>query len=277
MTGTPIDSVTFDNLERRHAQLRKMLDRLRISRKAVRRQNHELKAMATRDPLTGCHNRRTLFNEFEKLWEASKRYKKPLSCVMLDVDHFKSINDSYGHQVGDSVLKQVAQLLRATARKSDVVCRYGGEEFCILLPQVDLAEAEHAAERFRASLANMPMNGTTVTASFGVSSFCLGAMHPQEMLEQADRALLAAKRSGRNKVMRFDLAPKELLEARASEPRRNEPSSATQTTSTDIISISFQAVSGLLAALGYRHAETAEHCRRVADLCVLAAGGLMSQ
>ncbi len=270
---------TFDNLtnlERKHAQLRKVLVRLRVSRKVVRRQNHELKALATRDPLTGCFNRRTLFSEFEKLWEVSARYKSPLSCVMVDVDHFKSFNDRFGHQVGDAVLKKVAETLRATARKSDVICRYGGEEFCVLLPQVDLVEAEQAGERFRAALSATPMHGETVTASFGVSSFSLGGKHPQEMMEQADKALYTAKRSGRNKVMRFDLAPKELLEAKGNaKPHQVVP--AVQPKSGDQISISFQAVSGLLAALGYRHGETAEHCRRVADLCVLAARGLMSQ
>jgi len=271
---------TFDNLtnlERKHAQLRKVLDRLRVSRKVVRRQNHELKALATRDPLTGCFNRRTLFTEFEKLWEASKRFKKPLSCVMVDVDHFKSINDRFGHQTGDEVLKQVAETLRKTARKSDVVCRYGGEEFCILLPQVDVAEAEQAGERFRAALAERPLGNVPVTASFGVSSWSLGAKHPQEMMEQADKALYAAKRSGRNKVMRFDLAPKDMLEGSKEVSKVREPAPVTPAKSSEAFAIPFQAVSGLLAALGYRHAETAEHCRRVADLCVMAAGGLMSQ
>lgn len=271
---------TFDNLtilERKHAQLRKVLDRLRVSRKVVRRQNHELKALATRDPLTGCFNRRTLFTEFEKMWESSKRFKKPLSCVMVDVDHFKSINDRFGHQVGDEVLKAVAQTLRDTARKSDVVCRYGGEEFCILLPGIDIAEAEQAAERYRAALAAKPLGDVPVTASLGVSSLSLGPKHPQDMMEQSDKALYAAKRSGRNKVMRFDLAPKDLMESNKVDQRKPHAEVPKTPKSSDHLAIPFQAVSGLLAALSYRHAETAEHCRRVADLCVLAAGGLMSQ
>jgi diguanylate cyclase (GGDEF)-like protein len=270
-----VDNLT--NLERKHAQLRKVLDRLRGSRRVVRRQNHELKALARRDPLTGCLNRRSLFTEFEKLWEASKQFKKPLSCLMVDIDHFKSINDSYGHQKGDEVLRQVAETLRATARKADVVCRYGGEEFCILLPQIDLAEAERAAERLRRAIADKQMGEARVTASFGVSSWCLGAKHPQEMLEQADKALYAAKRSGRNKVARYDRSATNRLDG-VPEVRTPLPADPTLTMkSSPQFAIPFQAVSGLLAALGYRHAETAEHCRRVADLCVSAAGGLMSQ
>jgi len=269
---TPVDDIA--HLERKHAQLRKAIARLRTSRKVVRRQNHELKALARRDPLTGCFNRRTLFTKFERLWEAAKRLKRPISCIMVDVDHFKSVNDRFGHQVGDAVLKHIAATLRSAARKFDVVCRYGGEEFCVLLPHVDLVEAEVAAERFRHALLEQPPQTAVVTASFGISSCCLGATHPLEMMEQADRALYAAKRSGRNKVMCFDRVPEDMLERAANvcKQRVTPPPKETHEAA-----ISFQAVSGLLAALGYRHAETAEHCRRVADLCVTAANGLMSQ
>ena len=184
----------ISSLERKHAQLRKVLIRLRKSRKVVRRQNHELKALATRDPLTGCFNRRTLFAEFEKHWDASERFDRPLSCMMIDLDHFKSINDQHGHAVGDEVLKGVAETLKKTARRTDFVCRYGGEEFCVVLPQIDLAAAVNAAERFRQALASQPFGGIMVTASFGVSARSLGSKHPQELLEQADKSLIAAKR-----------------------------------------------------------------------------------
>jgi diguanylate cyclase (GGDEF)-like protein/putative nucleotidyltransferase with HDIG domain/PAS domain S-box-containing protein len=268
---------TFDNLtnlERKHAQLRKVLDRLRDSRRVVRQQNQELKMLATRDPLTGCFNRRTLFAEFEKLWEASTQFQKPLSCVLVDVDHFKSINDRFGHQVGDEVLKQVAETLRQTARKSDIVCRYGGEEFCVLLPDVDLLDAALAGERFRKALAAKQMCEAPVTASFGVSSWSLGAKNPQEMMDQSDKALYAAKRTGRNKVVRFDLVPED--QRNAKDTQKERPSEST-VKSSDQYAIPFQAVSGLLSALSYRHAETAEHCRRVADLCVAASDGIMPQ
>jgi diguanylate cyclase (GGDEF)-like protein/PAS domain S-box-containing protein len=276
---------TFDNLtalERKHAQLRKVLSRLRQSRKVVRRQNHELKALATRDPLTGCFNRRTLFAEFEKHWEASKRFKKPLACIMIDIDHFKNINDRFGHSAGDEVLKTVAETLRKTARRSDLVCRYGGEEFCILLPQIDLPEATMAAERFRQALAEQPLGGVLVTASLGVSAIGLGSKHPQELLDQADKALYAAKRSGRNRAVRYDEAPTDLLkDSPKQSSRKSDETQSDGNTNTPVslgnISIPYQAVSGLLAALAYRHAETAEHCKRVADLCVTVGGGVLSQ
>ena len=265
------------SLERKHAQLRKVLTRLRKSRKVVRRQNHELKALATRDPLTGCFNRRTLFAEFEKHWETSERSKRPLACMMVDIDHFKNINDEYGHSAGDQVLQGIAETLRKTARRSDFVCRYGGEEFCIVLPQIDLEEAVQAAERFRLALNAETFGGVRVTASFGVSARCLGASHPQELLDQADKALLAAKRSGRNRSIRFDQAPPELLQAGPETSRRKVDSEVCMVIDDGANSIPYQAVSGLLAALAYRHPDTAEHSKRVADLCVTVGCGLLSQ
>ncbi len=266
---------TFDNLtniERKNAQLRKVLLRLRHSRSVVRRQNDELKDLATRDPLTGCFNRRTLFAELDKLWKSSKRYAHPLSVVMVDVDHFKSVNDRYGHGVGDDVLKQVAEVLRTTARKTDVVCRYGGEEFCVLLPHIDVEEAKLAAERFRLALAATKCGPVSVTASIGVASVSLGAESMQLMIDQADKALYAAKRSGRNRVYRFDHVPADLL------MEKNQPSKPAAANDANTPSeIPFHAVAALVSALAYRDQDTAEHSRRVADLCVMLSGDLMSQ
>jgi diguanylate cyclase (GGDEF)-like protein/PAS domain S-box-containing protein len=283
--------------ERTKAELQKMLDELRTSRDEVRRKNDELKLLATRDPLTGCVNRRAFFETFEVMWEGAARYKRGLSCVMVDVDHFKSINDKHGHSTGDMVLQKVAQALRNTARTCDVVCRYGGEEFCILLPQIDLENAVAAAERYRQAVQGLQIPDLRVTASLGVSSVALGASDPQGMIDQADKCLYVAKRNGRNQVIRWDAVPPDLVvdptkvsreapEASASRSSPSQDATALESTSPtagagsgeelETASIPFGVVSTLLAALAYRDSATAEHSRRVADLCVLLGSRLLS-
>jgi diguanylate cyclase (GGDEF)-like protein len=266
---------TFDNLttlEKKNSHLRKVLQKLKHSRAEIRRQNQELKALATRDPLTGCLNRRAFFPEFETQWNLAQRYGQPVSCVMVDIDHFKAINDTHGHGVGDQVLQQLAEAVRSMMRKTDLICRYGGEEFCVLLPHVDIAEAYEAAERFRQGIGARTFAGLAVTASLGVSAYGLGAREPRAMLEQADKALYAAKRRGRNRVVRWDaIAGTD----EADKPEKPGPPPPDDPAARS--SIPFHAVTALLSALAYRHPDTAEHSRRVADLCVAAANGLLSQ
>jgi diguanylate cyclase (GGDEF)-like protein/putative nucleotidyltransferase with HDIG domain/PAS domain S-box-containing protein len=268
--------VTLDDqtlIEKKNAHLRKLLQRLREARAAMRRQNEELRAMATRDPLTNCFNRRAFFAELETQWASASRYDLLLSCVLVDIDHFKSINDRFGHGVGDKVLQHVGATLLGTVRKGEMVCRYGGEEFCILLPHCSLADAYQAAERYRDQLAANQCAGVSVTASLGVSSLSLGATTPGELLDQADKALYHAKRSGRNRAICFDdvpdgdMAPSRFGARRAeAEPRQDAP-----------IPIPFHAVTALVTALAHRHADTAHHSRRVADLAVTLANGLLTQ
>jgi diguanylate cyclase (GGDEF)-like protein/PAS domain S-box-containing protein len=263
---------TFDDLtviERKNANLQKMLVRLRQSQAEVRLQNEKLSALASRDPLTNCYNRRAFFDQFENLWSSAKRYGHPLSCVMVDVDHFKKINDRFGHGVGDQVLQQIAQILRNMARQNDILCRYGGEEFCVLLPHVSLADAYQAAERFRQGIAAGKCGNVSVTASLGVSSLSLGASEPRELLDQADKALYHAKNSGRNRSICWDDIP-ETPAAPAPRTEEVKPSDGP-------IPIPFHAVTALVSALAHRHADTAHHSRRVADLAVALANGLMSQ
>ncbi len=189
---------------------------------------------------------------------------------MVDVDHFKKINDKYGHSAGDQVLQGVSKILRTLARETDLVCRYGGEEFCILLPHTDITAAARAAERYRAAIEAERCGAVTVTASLGCSSLHLGARDPQEILDQADKALYAAKRSGRNRVVRWDEMPAEvpLEKAPAAEPVK-EPEKF-------VGPIAFHAVTALMSALAHRDKNTAEHSQRVADLCVKAGRDLLS-
>ncbi len=266
---TSLDDVT--TLEERNAQLTEMLERLQESRDKIREQNKELEILATRDPLTSVLNRRSFFEFFEKQWHSAQRYRHPLSCVMVDVDHFKSINDKHGHSVGDEVLQGVSGVLRGVVRQSDILCRYGGEEFCVLLPHLALEEAAQAAERFRYAIESTTIHELSVTASLGVSGFELGAETPQELLDQADKCLYAAKRGGRNRVARWDeVCHDPIVEsAEVSREARTEEPDARQ-------AIPFQSVTALISALAFRDADTAEHSRRVADLCVAVAHRLMS-
>jgi diguanylate cyclase (GGDEF)-like protein/PAS domain S-box-containing protein len=270
------DDVTI--LQEKKSELILMLDELQKSRDRIHEQNQELQILVTKDPLTGCLNRRSFFEQFEKEWEAAERYSQPLSCMMVDIDFFKVINDTHGHAMGDEVLRQVGATLLNTVRQSDLVCRYGGEEFCVLLPHLDIEEAFQAAERFRQILASLPFPKLSITASFGVSSISLGASSSQEILDQADKALYVAKRSGRNRVTRFDRVPNEVnATVTKSDRQATATRTATETeTETNDNSIPYRAVAALMSALAFRDSETAAHSMRVADLCVLCARGLLS-
>jgi diguanylate cyclase (GGDEF)-like protein len=156
------------------------------------------------DPLTKTGNRNALFGSMQREWELSNRHGQPLSIIMLDIDHFKTVNDTYGHSTGDAVLREVAHCIGETVRTSDIVFRYGGEEFLILLANTSLSGAMQLAERIRVSMEHrmhLPGDGVTlkVTASFGVAS-----LEPNEskehLLTRADKALYQAKGTGRNKV-----------------------------------------------------------------------------
>ena len=161
--------------------------------------------MATRDPLTQVANRAELDRVHSMFVRAHLDRKLPCSLILADLDHFKAINDTYGHQAGDEVLKSFAKLLKSSCRTGDLVARYGGEEFAILCPDCDQAAAARRAEAIRTAWAQMPqsaLGGETCTASFGVTEVQPGDT-PGCMLARADRALYMAKESGRNVVMQL--------------------------------------------------------------------------
>jgi diguanylate cyclase (GGDEF)-like protein/PAS domain S-box-containing protein len=267
-TLTTFEDVT--SLERKKRELAVMVDHLRISSDALKQQNQELERLARHDTLTGLLIRRPFFERLDAEWKSAVRCGHDLSAIMLDVDHFKSVNDSWGHVAGDDVLRKVARCLRDAARENEIVCRYGGEEFAVLLPHADLDAASVAAERFRAEIEELQFPSFTVTASVGVSSLSGEPKDAQDLLSQADQCLYAAKRSGRNRVVRWDefssdIDTDESLDFRG-QPRVDEHHT----------SIPFHAVTALVSALAYRDRVTAEHSRRVADLCVATAEGVMS-
>ncbi len=166
----------------------------------------QLEQLAMRDPLTGCFNRRALFDAFEDQWTICQTQEQDLGCIMTDIDHFKSFNDRYGHAVGDQVIQVVANILQQEIRPSDILGRYGGEEFCVLMPGNTPEQTVLAAERLRrviedkASQTIRTTSGTKITMSFGVSAFSIGASDPLDLVDQADKGLYAAKQGGRNQV-----------------------------------------------------------------------------
>jgi two-component system cell cycle response regulator len=169
-----------------------------------------LERSAFLDDLTGLANRRLLDEHLRREWDACRRRGTPLAVIIIDLDHFKAINDTYGHAAGDEVLCQAARLLAQSVRSSDVVGRYGGEEFVVIAPDCGLEAAAALAARFRADLAHRAISGSgcviAVTASAGVAASDGAQDSPAELLGRADKALYQAKRSGRDAIWVHDSA-----------------------------------------------------------------------
>jgi diguanylate cyclase (GGDEF)-like protein len=160
-----------------------------------------LAELAVTDELTQVANRRFLLERLVREVDRARRGTRPLAVLMLDLDHFKRVNDEYGHQRGDEVLRGVARELRAQLRRIDTVGRYGGEEFVVLLPDTARAQALHVAEKLRESVKHAAFpDGLTMTISIGVAGLPEDASEPDALIEAADRALFAAKRAGRDRV-----------------------------------------------------------------------------
>ncbi|WP_163878442.1 PleD family two-component system response regulator [Rhizobium laguerreae] len=175
-------------------------DRLRASVK----QTIEL---AVTDPLTGLYNRRYLDNHLNVLFNRSMARGRPLSVLITDIDRFKHVNDTYGHDGGDEVLREFSSRVRSTIRGADLACRYGGEEFVVVMPDTSPEIAAAVAERLRAAIENAPFmlkhsgEALNVTASFGIASRITSVLTPDQLMKQADLALYEAKNTGRNRVV----------------------------------------------------------------------------
>lgn len=164
-----------------------------------------LSTAAARDPLTGCYNRREFENRLKSHISDSFRHGSPVSIFMFDLDHFKRVNDRYGHPAGDAVLKEVADLVSRNLRQADVLCRYGGEEFVVVLPRTGKERAVDLADRIREKIMAhtiiCPEGRIDVTVSAGVSTLCAEHDTPDALVKAADDMLYKAKLSGRNTVM----------------------------------------------------------------------------
>lgn len=161
---------------------------------------------ASRDELTGLYNRRFFFDQLAKEMKRAKRYKKVFSIVISDIDHFKSYNDLFGHVQGDYALRNVARVLEHSVRGEDIVARFGGEEFILILPEIGKSGAVKVAEKLRKNIASEKflgeelLPGGILTASFGVSSFPVDAEEGLQLIDMADKALYLSKSKGRNRV-----------------------------------------------------------------------------
>ncbi|HVX38632.1 MAG TPA: diguanylate cyclase [Gemmatimonadaceae bacterium] len=209
-------------------RIKRLQEELEERERQLLEANERLRHMSQTDALTGLDNRRHLEERLDEMFEHARRLNEPFACVMCDLDRFKSVNDTYGHQAGDAVLKQFARILRNEVREIDRAGRYGGEEFMLLLPGTVLDAAVTFAERVRKQVEahTFSFDNTEIrrTASFGVSAW----PHPRirncdTLVRAADDALYVAKETGRNRVIRF--ASDEFNEHLAADDGSDEPRS----------------------------------------------------
>jgi diguanylate cyclase (GGDEF)-like protein/PAS domain S-box-containing protein len=201
--------ISLDNITQVHRineELRVTLAELEASRQQIRLQNKELQQLANRDPLTGCLNRRAFFSVLEELFVNTSEQRKSLCCIMADIDHFKRFNDRYGHSIGDEVIRAIVRTLQFGLRNDDLLCRYGGEEFCILLPDTNVSQAVEIAGRLRfevearAGTSVRTIEGLKITSSFGIAWLAPEMRDPAELIDRADKALYESTEAGRNRV-----------------------------------------------------------------------------
>jgi diguanylate cyclase (GGDEF)-like protein len=196
---------TRATLRAREAELQALNAALSDRLYEIERLQVELREQAVRDPLTGLFNRRYLQSTLEREWARCQREGVPLCVMLLDIDHFKQVNDRHGHGVGDQVLVRLGQLLLEQSRREDLACRYGGEEFLLLLPGMGADEAYERAQTWRQAFAALDIlvNGArlSLSLSIGVAVAPEHANEPDLLIHQADMALYAAKAQGRNRVV----------------------------------------------------------------------------
>ena len=194
--------VTFQDITRQEL----IMAKLRASQEKIQKQNKALQHLANYDQLTQLLNRRAFYEKGEKLFALHKRSGKALAFIMCDIDHFKLVNDNYGHPVGDEAIRAVTSLLRENVRRQDLIGRYGGEEFCILIPGLDQASVARFAENLRGEIdrkagpAVKSVPDLKLTSSFGVSILSSETSSLDEFIEQGDQALYVSKENGRNIV-----------------------------------------------------------------------------
>jgi len=169
----------------------------------LKQQNDKLAEMALQDQLTGLYNRHYLVDRAKHKMASAMRYQQPLTILMLDIDFFKNINDQHGHLIGDLVLQAIADILNQYCRAEDVVARFGGEEFVMLIDNCNGSDAVEKANKLRLAIEASQPNNLTVTTSIGCAEFTFGSESFEELLKQSDEALYQAKEQGRNQVVLY--------------------------------------------------------------------------
>jgi len=178
-------------------------DELRLKNRQLRELLTKVEALAITDSLTSLFNRRHLENVLEAEWKKSQRYGHPLTCLLIDIDHFKSVNDTYGHKAGDSVLSEISRILENCLREVDTIARWGGEEFVAVLPNTDLDNGMKAASRVLEKISHHtfgPLPNRRITVSIGLASTATSIGTASDLITMADCALYEAKKNGRNRV-----------------------------------------------------------------------------
>lgn len=264
--GALISFEDVTKLQKKQVELAQMLESIRLSSRQIRQQNEDLEYLVVRDQLTGCFHRRYGLEFLEKFCADAQRGGNELACLLLDIDHFRIINEEHGHLVADKILQEVGTCLLRNVRERDLVCRYDGEEFLIVLPQTTLDDAWRIAETLRHQIARLQIGDATLTVSVGVGTSSLNVASLPSLLTQAESGLAHAKERGRNQV---------------SQPPADDDQTSVRTSPLRVLSdvsgiIPYPAVTALISALAYRDIATAAHSRRVADLCVAMGQRLMS-
>ncbi len=187
-------------MERHIALINEQNVELEMQKLELEEANERLAALATTDGLTGLKNHRTFQEKLVEECERAQRYDKPLSLLLIDVDHFKSYNDEFGHPAGDHILIEVAGILQGASRSTDFIARYGGEEFVIILPYTDAEGAMGCGERLRAAISSHAWEQRSITVSIGAATFHAATQSPAALIAEADQALYISKSTGRDRA-----------------------------------------------------------------------------
>lgn len=254
-------------IQKKQVELSHIMESVRSSSSRIRALNEQLEALIVRDSLTGCYLRQYGVEQLQSHWEEAALHGSPLSCILVDVDHLRLINDDAGYQAGDHIIRELGRNLTQYFEKDGIVSRYDGEKFLIVLPGMDVERTIGLADSLRQRLMELRTGEVNFTISAGVSGMEDRPDSPRTILSNCEENLSRAKLRGRNQVSRSILNQSDSEGNLLAEYRAPEVSSI----------IPYPAVTALFSALSFRDLATAAHSRRVADLCLLIGQRLMSQ